>query len=547
MKLPDNNLRYILYARKSSESEDRQVQSIDDQKDRLKELGQLLKLNVVEIMTEAKSAKRPSSRPVFEKVLEQIEKGKADGILCWQINRLSRNPMDSGRLQMMLQDGVIKSIRTMDREYQPTDNVLLFSVESGMANQFILDLRKNTLRGLDSKVSKGWLPARAPTGYLNDVLTKTIVKDPERYHLVRKMWDLMLTGNYNPTKIVQIANDEWGFLTPKRHRSGNKPLAESVIYKMLNNKFYAGIVCYNGKEYQGAHEPMISMDEFDRAQVLLGNKNKPKPQIHEFSFTGIIRCGTCGCYVTAEEKTKHYKTTNKVSHYTYYRCTRRKNREIKCHEPAVTRDALEQQIGNEILKFTIDPEFRDFALSKLRRSNDTEIETRTQTRTMLETTYNDTQRQLDNLTKMRYRDLIDDETFSREREALQKDLTRVNQRLNETHDRAEKWLELTEQAFHFATNAYAIFMAGDIKTRREVFNAIGTSYVLKDGKLSIEQAEWIVPISNSLKSIKNDILRLEPAKNGSTNKKTPASAEVYSRWGGQRELNPYYWNHNPVC
>ena len=182
MKIPENNLRYILYARKSSESEDRQVQSIDDQKDRLKELGQLLKLNVVEIMTEAKSAKRPASRPVFEKVLEQIEKGKADGILCWQINRLSRNPVDSGRLQMMLQDGVIKSIRTMDREYQPTDNVLLFSVESGMANQFILDLRKNTLRGLDSKVSKGWLPARAPMGYLNDVLTKTIVKDPDRFH-----------------------------------------------------------------------------------------------------------------------------------------------------------------------------------------------------------------------------------------------------------------------------------------------------------------------------------------------------------------------------
>jgi DNA invertase Pin-like site-specific DNA recombinase len=262
-------------------------------------------------MTEAKSAKRPASRPVFEKVLEQIEKGKADGILCWQINRLSRNPVDSGRLQMMLQDGIIKSIRTMDREYQPTDNVLLFSVESGMANQFILDLRKNTLRGLDSKVSKGWLPARAPTGYLNDVLTKTIVKDPDRFHLVRKMWDLMLTGNYNPTKIIQIANDEWGFLTPKRHRSGDKPLADSMVYKMFNNKFYAGIVCYNGKEYQGAHEPMISLDEFDRVQVLMGNKSKPKPQIHEFSFTGIIRCGTCGCYVTAEEKTKHYKTTSK--------------------------------------------------------------------------------------------------------------------------------------------------------------------------------------------------------------------------------------------
>lgn len=532
MTIPQNNLRYFVYARKSSESEDRQVQSIDDQVDRLKELTGFLKLNVVETLTEAKSAKRPNARPVFEEMLGRIEAGEADGILCWQINRLSRNPVDSGRLQMMLQDGVIKSIRTVDREYQPSDNVLLFSVESGMANQFILDLRKNTLRGLDSKVSKGWLPARAPTGYLNDVLNKTIIKDPERFELVRKMWDLMLTGNYNPTKIIEIANSDWGFLTAKRHRSGGKPLADSMIYKMLNNKFYAGIVCYSGKEYQGAHEPMVTIDEFERVQVLLGNKSKPKPQVHEFPFTGIIHCGTCGCFVTAEMKTKHYKTKGNTCYYTYYRCTKRKKREIKCSEPPITKDDMERQISNEILKFTIDPEFRDFALSKLRRNNDKEIETRTQARAMLENTYNETQRQLDNLTKMRYRDLIDDSTFSKERASLQSELAKTQQRLNETHTRSEKWLELTEQAFHFATNAYAIFNAGDLKTKREIFNAIGTSYILKDGKLTIKQKEWIIPISNAVKDIKNDIERLELLKNASINEKTPALAEVYSRWGG---------------
>ena len=103
--------------------------------------------------------------------------------------------------------------------------------------------------------------------------------------------------------------------------------------------------------------------------------------------------------------------------------------------------------------------------------------------------------------------------------------------LDHHSDRAEKWLELTEQAFHFATNAYAIFMAGDIKIRREVFNTIGTSYVLKDGKLTIEQAEWIVPISNALESIKKDIKRLEPLKKAPMYEKTSRVEEVYSRWG----------------
>src|SRR5476651_2246258 len=129
MNKNETKLRYFLYARKSSESEDRQVQSIDDQINRLKKLAQDLNLDIKKIYTEAKSAKKPNNRPIFDEIIQRIEKGEADGILCWQINRLSRNPIDSGKLSWMLQKGIIESIQTMEREYLPDDNVLLFSVE----------------------------------------------------------------------------------------------------------------------------------------------------------------------------------------------------------------------------------------------------------------------------------------------------------------------------------------------------------------------------------------------------------------------------------
>src|SRR3989338_6046449 len=96
-------IKYFLYARKSSESEDRQVQSIEDQTDRLMALATQTKLEIVDTYEEARSAKQPNNRPLFLEMLERIERGEAQGILCWQINRLYRNPVDSGTLQWMLQ------------------------------------------------------------------------------------------------------------------------------------------------------------------------------------------------------------------------------------------------------------------------------------------------------------------------------------------------------------------------------------------------------------------------------------------------------------
>ena len=109
--------RYILYARKSSESEDRQIQSIEDQINRLKQIAKERKLNIIDVMTEAKSAKKPNNRPVFSEMIGRLENSEANGILCWQINRLSRNPVDSGQIGWLLQQGTIQSIQTIEREY----------------------------------------------------------------------------------------------------------------------------------------------------------------------------------------------------------------------------------------------------------------------------------------------------------------------------------------------------------------------------------------------------------------------------------------------
>jgi DNA invertase Pin-like site-specific DNA recombinase len=203
MKQEKPQLKYFLYARKSSESEDRQVQSIDDQIERLKHLANTQGIKTIDILTESKSAKMPG-RPVFEDMLQRIENKEADGILCWQINRLSRNPIDSGKLSWLLQKGIIQSIQTIDKEYKPEDNVILFNVETGSANQFLIDLSKNVKRGMNGKAERGDYPTKPPLGYKNDRLNKKIMVDEELFPLVRSMWVMMLSGNYTPPSIKNI-------------------------------------------------------------------------------------------------------------------------------------------------------------------------------------------------------------------------------------------------------------------------------------------------------------------------------------------------------
>lgn len=87
-------MKYILYARKSSEDEGRQLLSLDSQLSNMQKLAKDLNLDIVETFTESKSAKAPDKRPDFVKMIKMLEKGEANGILCWKLDRLSRNPVE---------------------------------------------------------------------------------------------------------------------------------------------------------------------------------------------------------------------------------------------------------------------------------------------------------------------------------------------------------------------------------------------------------------------------------------------------------------------
>lgn len=305
--------QYVIYCRKSSESEERQVLSIEAQVKELRELAQRLNIPASDILTESRSAKYPG-RPVFGKVMDKVSRDEVRGIICWKLDRLARNPLDGAALVWALDQGRIEEIVTpYNCLLNNSNDKFLMQLEFGMAKKYVDDLSDNVKRGNRMKLEKGWLPGRAPLGYLNEPRERTIILDAERFHIVRKIWDLLLEG-VPPHQISRIATEKFGLRGRTRVA---KPVSMSTFYSLFTNPFYYGVVRRKGNFYQGRHNPMITEEEFWKAQEKLGRKGIPRPKSHTFAFTGLMRCGECGCSITAEEKVNHYG-----SHYTYYHCTK---------------------------------------------------------------------------------------------------------------------------------------------------------------------------------------------------------------------------------
>ncbi|MCD6297731.1 MAG: recombinase family protein [Deltaproteobacteria bacterium] len=548
--------RYFIYCRKSSEAEDRQVLSIESQINELKTLAERLNLQVVDILLESRSAKAPG-RPVFNEMIKKINQGKADGIICWKLDRLARNPIDGAQITWMLQRGIIKHIQTYDRGYYPEDNVLVMDVEFGMANQFILDLSKNVKRGLKAKAEKGWLPTTAPLGYLND-RTKgkgntEIVKDPERFDLVKKIWNLMLTGNYTVPKILDIANNKWGFRTIH-----GKPIPRSVMYAIFTNPFYYGWFEYprsSGNWYKGAHRPMVTVEEYDKVQTLLGRNGRPRPKKRSFAFTGLIRCGECGAMVTAEEKNQvicsackyKFSSNNRfacpkcntpvekmksptILNYVYYHCTKKKS--SSCSQGAIEVKALENQINEYLSRIHISESFKNWVIKYLKEENEKEIDSRETVLTSQRKAYDVCLKKLDNLFALKISprntdgSLISDEEYARRKAQLIKEKARLEELLNDTSGRVERWLDVAEKTFGFACHATEWFAKGGAEEKGRVLQAIGSNLTLKDKKLHIQVKKPLLLIARVVKGVPEVKAEFEPKNKGLNERKLE---QIYSK------------------
>ncbi|MCX6810415.1 MAG: recombinase family protein, partial [Candidatus Berkelbacteria bacterium] len=293
-------MRYIIYARKSTEDDDRQVLSIEAQLVELREFAAKEKLEIVASLCEAKTAKEPG-RTKFAEMLELIEKGKAEGILSWHPDRLARNSVDGGKIIHMVDCGFIKSLRFPSFWFEPTpQGLFMLNIAFGQSKYFVDNLRENVKRGLRQKIRNGVWPGWAPIGYINNPKTRDIDVDEVKTRKIRKIFELYSTGRYTFNSLANWAEENMLF------GNLNKRISISNINSILQNIFYIGLMKYNGEIYEGKHKQVISKKLFDKCQEVLKDRGKPRTkERHHFAFLGLMKCKSCECAITAKKKKGH--------------------------------------------------------------------------------------------------------------------------------------------------------------------------------------------------------------------------------------------------
>ena len=484
MKNNDITIKYALYTRKSTESEDRQTLSLDDQKRELEIIEKQDNLKVVKRFAGKENGESQSAhkrgRPKFGEVIKLIESGKVNGLLVWHPNRIARNAYDGGLIITLMDEGKLLEVKTPNKTYHNNaDDKFWLQLEFGMAKKSSDDNGEAVQRGLKTKLQMGWFPGYAPLGYANtknfeEKGQNKILKDPERFEMVRRMWDLLLTGNYNTAEIHRIATKEWNLRTRGSKRQPSKLLARSAAYRIFTNPFYYGWFEY-GKPvkqlYKGNHEPMITEEEFDRAQKILGKKGKPRPKTHRFAFTGLMRCGHCDAMITAEEKIKRQQNGN-VHHYVYYRCTKQKDKD--CPERTVELKELNTQIDTELDRFNISDKFNYWAIKYLHSLRETEASSHEQALEGKQKALMSVVKHLDNLsfkftsTENINGELISDSDYQGVKTRLLKEKTALESQLKAQGKAIEDWLELSAHLISHATptstSLRAIWRPGELSS-----------------------------------------------------------------------------------
>lgn len=517
--------RWAGYLRKSSkDNEDKQIRSLEGQREDLQQMVEQFGLQLVADFLEESCSAFEMGRPLFSRLLADIEARKINALIVWHPNRIARNYGDGGRFVQLMKDGYLKYVLTVHGVFTdtPRDREYLMT-EFTRATRDSDDKSEAVKRGYRTKLRAGYIPSgRLPEGYMhqrNDQWQMINVPDPERFPKLQKAIRKILYGHLSPLEALDYLNFELGYLTKRTRRTGGASLSKSAWYKLLSDSIYTGDLSKWGYDEQGdpyiaKYEPLLTIDEYEKLQIMLGKPGGVRRrQRKDWPYTGFITCGTCGSAAVMEEKWQRicsscrYKfviTPDRIAcpqcnlsmtrirtpllHYVYLRCGKSKKlaNGSKCSERSVRLEDFERQVDTLLSQIEIPTAFSKWVIKWLKKLHTQAAKERNESLEQVQKKYNQTYTLLQNLARMRANNELDADEFRLAKQGLMHDKRKLKQRLDLLDQQVNHWMHKVEQLFEFAEHARHWFAHGTNEQKRLILKSLGSNLTLYGQKLRIE-------------------------------------------------------------
>jgi len=525
-KLKD--IRLAQYMRKSSTGDDRQALSLTSQDEECVKARKKYGLPVPKfVYKESRSAKVAGLRPEFLTMLNKIEKGEINTILCWHLNRLARNMREGGVLIDLLSEGRLVIITPSDI-FDENSDMSIVSFHFGAAKAYSKNLSKDVKRGQRTKAStQGYGTGNAPIGFLNskegDKGSRWWNVDEERFWKVKELFDLFLTQRYSVGKLHKHAADVLHLTTPPKKKLGGQNITLANTYRMLKNPIYAGFFFVQGTRYELNKDLPRAITEEQHKLLLemISNNKRPKVQKHDAVFSGFIlsdkndfigqdvkfqlvcdckhkfayrdktHCPNCEKRITLIENPKY--TTQ-----FYYYNNRKKKAKLKYK--SISEAVITKELINEVVnKIELPAPLLEWSKQYILELKDKEVTDGLKVNSDRAARQAEYERK-----KMRTREMFRDEKITEEEydydmaklDTDYKDLTQVQKRV----DWADKMNELIDLSLCIRET----LTEGTFESKRSILSKLGSNFIWDDEKLTIINRKSVNALISGSKGINSD-------------------------------------------
>ncbi len=307
--------------------------SLIEQKEAIIRYAEKHDLKIAQWFEELETAAK-QGRPLFNKMIKLLKRGKGQGVIIHKIDRSARNLKDWAVLGDLIDQGIDVHFAHESLDMETRGGRLAADIQAVIASDYIRNLRDEAIKGIYGRLKQGIYPFYAPLGYTNNGGGKVKSIDPIRGPLVKKAFELYAGGKYNLHTLVDTMH-KMGL----RNARGNA-VSVTRMSCILHNPFYTGVLKVKGRTFGGAHTPLISEGLYSKVQDILRGKTNTRPSKHDFLFRRILKCTNCGYSLIGEKQKGNV----------YYRCHTR-----TCPTKGVREEKIEKVIIDTLAQIRLDP------------------------------------------------------------------------------------------------------------------------------------------------------------------------------------------------